>query len=464
MLTATVLLFALVWLFLAVSRTFEPTGFQKLRALMTAISVPLLLLWFHNRRGLKDRRRILSSLIVLAIIIAFGVGIALVIVQNLIQPPEWDILTFWLDGQVGVQGLNFYESAHYQLVPLPMDVSGSFEEVVLSVGFRYPPQSMFLFLPLGLLDFRSAMFFWYAVQATALVLTVALLWQNFLKDYGRKGLVFAFALVVVMGGTLSTFKFGQTNFLAMLFLLLFWKDRDRARGGIWIILASYIKPFLVLLLIYPILRKNGRTLLGALFALIVTSIITIVAFGAQTFAAFIVDSPVGRLPFTEYTEVANQSILSTILRLTLFDVSHGSPLSHPLYLSIAISLVGITCWLVYRLREQESSWSVALVLMLALLVYPSSMFHYNVMLVAPLLLLWTYRDQIPVGAWSIGALIVVITVLIPLAGYVSLANLLLWSCLAAFMAWMVLTEQDEARDPRRNNERLQTSPESLGGN
>lgn len=227
---------SLLW---ALSKTYEPLGFQKLRVLMTAISVPLLLIWFHNRRELSGRWKFLPRLIVLAIIVAFGVGTAVVIVQNLIQPPEWDFLVFWLDGQVGAQGLNFYDPAHYQTVTLPMAVRHEFEDAVVNVGFRYPPQSMFLFLPLGLFDIRLAMAFWYMVHATVLALTVVLLWQNFLEDYGQRGLVFAIALVAVIGGTMSTFKFGQTNFLAMLFLLLFWKDRDRARGGVWIMPAQH---------------------------------------------------------------------------------------------------------------------------------------------------------------------------------------------------------------------------------
>jgi hypothetical protein len=437
-LMALVVSLAFGWLIWILARRSEPTGGQIVRGLMTVISIPILLLWFHNRERVSQRLQNLALAIVLVIILAFVACMALVVYQNLIHPPQWDFLVFWLDGHVGVQGVNFYVPARYQGVGLPISTDGGFAAPVLDVGFRYPPLSMLLFLPLGLLDIGPAMALWYVVNGLALGATIWLLWRTFFGNEGRAGLVMAIALVAVVGGTLSTLKFGQTNFLALLLLVLAWRDRDRPSASFWIVLAGYVKPFLFILLMYPVLRRNFRGALVAAATLIGTSVLSIAVFGRETFMAFFLDSPVGRLPYTEYLQEANQSLLSTVLGLAGYDVSQGAPLIHPLYIIASIALVGITSWLVIRVKDEDAYWGPVLLLMLGLLVYPASFFLYSTFLVLPLILLWTNRLAVPGGPWGSGVLVTAVYVLTVFAGCVFAANLLLWVALAGVAAWSIL--------------------------
>src|SRR3990172_8227994 len=98
------LLLAAAWLLVLVSKTFEPSVSQILRALATAVSAPILLVWFHNREKLTGRLRNLSQLTVAGIIAAFAAGSGIVIVLNIINPPVFDFLGFWLNGQVAIRG------------------------------------------------------------------------------------------------------------------------------------------------------------------------------------------------------------------------------------------------------------------------------------------------------------------------------------------------------------------------
>jgi len=435
---AVVVLLGLGWLLWSVSRTFEPTLLQRLRALMTAISVPVLLLWSHNRERMVGRLRKLSWAIVLTIIVAFGAGTAMILYRNLQQPPVWDFLSFWLNGQVAIRGLNFYQPAHYQMVSLPIPPGPTFTAEILEVGFWYPPPSMILFMPLGLFDIRTGLIVWYAAQGASLAMCILLIWKAYFGRTNLAGLVLASAFVAVMAGTLTTLEFAQTNFLALLMVLLFWLDRGRKRGGMWLVIGAIVKPFLLLLVLVPILRKNVQVLLGAFMTLVVVCVLTIGLFGVETTRSYFTDNPTSRLAGFIYTEVSNQSLLATVLRLDPAGITGKPGLGYPLYIGLVILMTGLTCWLVSSLRGDSSEWGIGLVLMLALVVYPASQFFYSVLLVVPLMMLWEKRDVIAIGAWGAGALITVVYVLAVFPGYVFVANLLLWTALAGFVAWSTL--------------------------
>jgi len=432
---AVVVLLGLGWLLWSVSRTFEPTLLQRIRALMTAVSVPVLLLWSHNRERIVGRLRILSWAIVLAIILAFGAGTAMILYRNLQHPPVWDFLSFWLNGQVAIRGLNFYEPAHYQMVPLPLDAGPAFTAEIMNVGFWYPPPSMILFMPLGLFDIRTGLIVWYAAQGAALAMCIILVRKAFFGGTDLAGLVLALAFVAAMAGTLTTWEFAQTNFLALLMLLLLWLDRERGRGGMWLVIGSIVKPFLLSLVLVPIFRKNGRVLRGAFITLVVVSVLTIGLFGVETTLSYFTHNPTSRLAGFIYTEVTNQSLLATVLRLGSYGISDEPALGYPLYIGLAILMTGVTCWFVSSLKGDSTEWGISFVLMLALVVYPASQFFYSVLLVVPLMFLWARRDAIPTGAWGAGALITVVYVLTVFMGYVFAANFLLWAALAGFVAW-----------------------------
>lgn len=149
------------------------------------------------------------------------------------------------------------------------------------------------------------------------------------------------------------------------------------------------------------------------------------------------------MPGFVYTEMTNQSLLATILRITVYNFNDRSPLTHPLYVIFGLILTVITCWLVVSLKDDNTDWALALILLLALIVYPSSQFFYSVLLIIPVLLLWVNREEIPIVDWGIVAFFTVVYVLISHSSYTFVANILLWLAMVALLAWAILKRQSQ---------------------
>ncbi len=399
---------------------------------LLVLVILVLLLGFHYREVLTAPWRSVLVGLTLAVLLVFGLNAARLMRWNVMHPPEWDFVIFWLDGQVAAQGLNFYEPQFYQNVTLTFTPTNEFVAEVLEVGFRYPPPTMFLFLPLSLFDVHMAFMLWYIVHSLILILDIILLWKIFLSKSGLMGLVLVTVLVATLFGTMSTIHRGQTNFLALLMLLLFWRDRTHQRGGVWLALGILIKPFLAVLLIYPVLRKHWRVIISTFITLIVISLLAFVAFGPETFLSYFTENPNANAADFQYTQMFNQSLLATILRLTDYNFGDKSPLTHPIFIALVFILTGITGWLVYRLDETHNDWALALTLLLSLLIYPASQIFYSVLLIIPILLLWMHRQSRFINIWGVVAFIALVYALVSYHNgeYVFIANALTWFVLA----------------------------------
>jgi hypothetical protein len=434
---ALIVMLGAIGLLWSILRTFDRPSLNVLQILATLVSVPILLLGFHYRHKLPRRWQILWGILVLAIIVVFGFANASVMYGNIVDPQQWDFLCFWLDGHVAIRGLNFYKPESYQGIPLPIVPDQGFTKVVLEVGFWYPPPTMFLFLPLGLFGLQTAMILWYIVHCVVLVLDIVLLWKIFLSRAGLMGLVLTIALTIVLAGTLSTLRLGQINFLVLLMLLLYWWNRDRPHSGIWLILGTFVKPYLAIMLLYPLLRRQWRVLLTASVTLVAITLLTLSFFGSEIFFSYFTDNPVSRLPDGFYTDAVTQSLLSTILRITEYDFSDQSPLYYPPFLVLALILTGITCWITFTLEAERANLNLALILLLSLIVYPGTLNSYSFVLIVPILVIWVNREEIPIVNWGIVGFLTVVSGLNSHSNYVFVANALLWLALALFSTWTI---------------------------
>ena len=81
-----------------------------------------------------------------------------------------------------------------------MGVSDEMVRDILSVGFWYPPPTMLLFAPLGLLEMKSALLVWYLVQGAFAIATVVLLARLFLRDWAL-GIALSAGLVAFFAST-----------------------------------------------------------------------------------------------------------------------------------------------------------------------------------------------------------------------------------------------------------------------
>ena len=405
-----------------------------MKAGMGCILLMVSLLTFHYRERLWKPLK-------LAFLAAFGVVIAIALLQafQLMQSrvrtlPEWDVRVFWIYGQLTAQGENVYALESYERFYREFNPDRNFIEAVLRVGGTYPPPTMLLFRPLGCCGMPSAFVYWYVFVGLSVLATIELLRRTFLKDDGLWGLGLVMLFVFGLQGTWATIRFGQTNFLALVLLLLYWRDREAPRAGIWVALGAVIKLYMGVLLLDAVLLKRWRVVAGAALAGVVLSAASLILLGPGTFVSYFTLHPISRVPGWVYVEWVNQSLLATLLRLTHAPISGGSLGMNPLFLGSALVLLVVTAGLVYRLHP-ASVWSLPLWLLLGLIIYPGTEAHYSVMLLPVLLLLWKERENTPLGVPGSVLLITLIIALVGFHSHVFAAHLVTWIAVASLAVW-----------------------------
>ncbi|HUK63692.1 MAG TPA: glycosyltransferase family 87 protein, partial [Dongiaceae bacterium] len=308
--------------------------------------IPLLLAGLHaGRNDVRVRRFALRAAV--AVVLFYAGVYTAIIASNVVHPQDWDLVTYWLYGLVAAHGVNFYDPEHYRRLSDGIATSPEIVAFVVNVGFNLPPPSIFLVLPLGWFSLHTASVLWYVPLVATAAVDVTLLTRLFVGR-SRAATLFVAALVLALRPAMATAWFGQTNFLVLLLLLLFWRDRDTLRAGVWFGLGMLVKPVFATLGLYVVIARRWRVAAGAAGVLAALSLVTIAVFGWETFATYFVNGPVTRTPFGAYTEEINQSLLAVILRATHAEPTPGSPVTHPLFVAVGLTLVAITTWRVHR--------------------------------------------------------------------------------------------------------------------
>src|SRR6266498_1599594 len=405
--------------------------FYNFRLALLALPILLFLRMLVRSQGPRYKAALTALVVVLDLILLFNLGRG--IYATFTKPPEWDFLTFWVDGQVATKGENFYDAANYQKIDLPYPPDEEFVKEILDVGFRYPPFTMFLFLPLGRLAYTQAYIFWQLMNVLLCLMCAGLLWDLFLRNEGASGFYFSLAMLLLLRATFSTLFYAQTNFIALMVFLLFWKFRDQKWSGVFLALGILVKPFLALVLLYPIFTRRWKQLFIPMISLAVLTLISGLLFGFDVINSYVSGNSLGNMPPYVYSEPVNQSLLSWVLRTPFISQSSGSLLFQPVYILGALMLAAVTFIVGIRNYRQEN-WLLLSILFFAFCVYPATLEHYGVFLIIPILLLLqapgqTIRDQLLV-------FIVVILVYL-LSGYnfgyyAFFANIFIWLICISF--------------------------------
>jgi len=320
--------------------------------------------------------------------------------QNTRVLRDWDYKAFWLYGKVAAEGQDFYLPRNYLQAAEGLGVSAMFRYEVLGVGMRYPPPTIFLFLPLGWMSPAAGLVFWYLLQSAALAASVWLLWKRYLADFGLLGLAATAVLVMLLHPMGWTFHVAQTNALLLLLALLYLKDRERWTSGCWIAAGLLVKPLLAILLLIPVWRRQWRALLAAGLTLAGMAVLTFLAFGLRPFTSYFSQGPLSRFGLDLYVVPMNQSLFSWVLRLTKADLAAPVSFFHPVFIVLAAVALGATAWAILRMRRSDGDWELAVLLALALLIYPNTLLHYGALLLIPVFLLWQRRETVPGGGWT----------------------------------------------------------------
>ena len=395
---------------------------------ISILPIPVLLLGYHYRDRLTSKLKWAWTL--LAVLFAMGLlGIAAhVASSNIAEPPQWDFQLYWLLGRAAAVGVDPYDTESLRELARPLNSDEDFLAEVLCV---HPPPSLLLYAPLGWFDIQTACFLWYVFHAGILVLDVFLLWRLLLREDGPAGLLLTVVLLMGLRASLTTVVFAQVSFLLLLLFLLFWRSPTRFWGGFWLGAGIFVKPVLAPFALWMLPCRHWRGVAGVALACGAACTAAILMLGWDSFFAYFTHNPlVYDMPDYYYTEVINQSLLATMLRWTGHDLTLASPYSNLPFILSALVLTAATVALLIVLPRERFHWGLALLLVLCLLLFPKTLTHYAVLLVVPVMLTWSQRDEMPGGAIAVVGFATLTYVLVG-AKLVFWAMLLNWLVLAA---------------------------------
>jgi hypothetical protein len=395
---------------------------------IVALAAGLIAYHFYPQLSHTAKRLLGGALILGTVVFSALLGVR--IVQNVEAPPLWDYSAFWLNGQVAARGLDFYDAASFQQVAAEVGLGADleFKREIIDVGFWYPTPTMWFFLPLGFTNLNTSMLIWYMLQSGAAVGVIFLLWRMLQAgdSSAPRWLSVSLSILCLVGlqSTRSNIGMGQSMFMLMLFFALFWQERGHWRGGVWLALAAVVKPFLIIIVLYLLLRRRWAALTGAAIAGVVITLFTVVGFGLEQTLAYLFANPTKHMPVGIYTEWTNQSLLAGVLRFVGFTPEMGTGLTHPLFLVVAAMLTLLTIGPILRLKNLADEVILSLVTLLAVLLYPVSQDMYSMVLLMPLLVIWRLRASLPGSIWTVVGIMVVINYLVVTQAL--LATLALW--------------------------------------
>jgi len=182
---------------------------------------------------------------------------------------------------------------------------------------------------------------------------------------------------------------------------LFWVSRDRPLAGVFLALGTAVKPVMALMGLYLLMRGHWKAVGWAIGTYLGLLLLALACFGWAPIASYVVANPVTRMPGWAVVGHNSVSLLATALKLSGVVVTAAplhAPWTNPLFLLLAPIVLGSTLWLLYRLPRAAgglgSELGLALLIPASLLLYPNTLHHYTVLLVVPLLWLWTHARQL----------------------------------------------------------------------
>lgn len=288
----------------------------------------------------------------------------------------WDFSAWFLWAKVAIQDLNFYLPENLQTVyaslNLPEADYKEFVEAIVNVGFLYPPPTMFLFYLLGYLDYNTALTIWTIFVVLTLFYCIHLIQNQFFSKNILYGLLLVSTVMLLNPSVNFTVYCSQTNFIVLLFILLMQKFANHKVGGIFLALAFFTKPFLLIFGIYFLVTRKWNAIAYFIGTATILSLLSMLAFGTETFMSYFFDNPTQRLPAWTYSEDINQSLNAILLRANILHPEN--PHIYFIIAAILISLTGLFSIYLQKKGQEEIIWAV--LLLIGLLIYPGTLSYY----------------------------------------------------------------------------------------
>ncbi len=306
------------------------------------------------------------------------------------QEEPWDFSVFYLNGKVAAAGLNFYEPQNFYNIYKTLGYPASFYKElapeVLNVAFVYPPPTMLYFVPLSFLSYNAALVSWTIFNLCFAFGCIYLIYDQFLKSEKLNGLILAASLFFLFSPVRATVFYSQTIFILLFYLLLIKKYSDKKIAGVFLTLAMFTKPFMIIMGLFFLLKKKWGAVAYCIISATAICAVTILLFGRETFLSYIYNNPTHCVPEQIYLELAFQSLYSILLRSKVIAFNNAS-----VYIYITIAILILTgMYLFFLLKKKRYDFVLPTLLLIALLLYPATQGFYSVLL---LFIIFEFFDQ-----------------------------------------------------------------------
>ncbi len=349
---------------------------------------------------------------------AFVLAAAVLAMQaaNIVNPKPWDYPPLYLAARAAAEGRSLYApqsllASHAELAD-QIEFPSVYLDTVVTPFNPYPPVTSLFTAPLGMLGYRLSLAIHCAFQALFFVGAVFLLRSITVRLGAAVGVTESFVLTLAFAPVLSAFGLAQNVFGALFFVALWLvlAERRPLAAGVALGAAFPFKPVVLIvgaLSAFAVTRRSAAAFVGVVTALLGLAALV---FGPSAFAEYARWGTA--VPFHHYVEPVAQSLLAVVYRLTDFvpaariDPNHAF---HPPFLVAAVTIAMTTLLILLRAGSDEASRQLKRVLavLLALLVYPGSLFNTLPLMLPVFFVMLGLSERLPIHkAWVVAFIFV----------------------------------------------------------
>lgn len=307
-----------------------------------------------------------------------------------VEPRDWDFTCFYLTGKVAASGLDVYNPSHYYSVlagaNIPIELDAGFKSEFIELGSLYPPPTTLLFLPLGYMTYMQGLYFFYGLILLAFIGCLYQIKVTFFNNADWKGWFLVCALSMLTVTFYSVINYAQTLIFELFFFILIYKNKEKRISGLYLAISIFIKPFAAIFFLYFLVKKRWNIVIAFILSTLGIVLVTMLFFGYQPFIDYIFNNPSQRFPDLAFLEETNQSMFAI-----LFRIFNGAAIGRIIFYVLTCVFILLSAILAYQLNKTKKfDVLFPLLLSLALIIYPSALYHYAVVHILSLLILLKY--------------------------------------------------------------------------
>ena len=397
------------------------------------------ILWRHKVQDAPERWRPRIDLGTVLLSVGLSAIPVAQTVSNATIPRPWDFPIFYTAAVAASQGSSFYDPAAlaetFAEVEQTWDVPSDW---LVEVGFWYPPPTALYLAPLGFLSFPVAVIINGIIQSVFFVASIALLHRFYPLRAGPMGFVEMAVLGLLFRPVLSAFRLSQIVFGALLLLVIATTTLARSSwlGGLVLGVGTIFKPVLLIPAVLALSIQRWRLAVGALLGLVASAVTAAFIFGFDVFEEFLAHGPADRTAQLALHPVI-QSLNSELRRI--FQAEPSGPgairtILYPPYLIAAALLTLITIVLMWKTSKADR-WMVpsfALGSLLALIVYPNTLYNTLPLMLPALIAMAHQSDDLGIPPRVTVAVIATVYGLIGIDSRLGFIGLMVgWTAVAA---------------------------------